>query len=176
MMKICCTSGKARFAALLCTALALGGCQRDAARAAQEAETEVFARADPLPQFTLEPISLYEQEDFVLDGDKRCAFSTRPGLPPLLVATGFLRQPQRQVDVLTKYGGQVIEGRLDTPGGFDAILHEATFETSGMKLDVAQVTARPDGSGPAAPGQARLRVTMAGQDQQIIEGYWLCTV
>lgn len=176
MVREGCKVGRARIAALLCTALALGGCQRDAARAAHEAETEVFTRADELPLFTLEPMSAYEQDNFVLEGDKRCGFSTDPALPPLLLATGFLRQPQRQVDVLTKYGGQVVEGRLTTPGGFDAILQEATFETSGMVVDVARIAEEPDGSGPAAPGRALLRVTMAGQDQQIIEGYWLCTV
>ena len=73
-------------------------------------------------------------------------------------------------------GRQVVEGQLQTGGGFDAILREATFDTGGMVIDVARIDVEPDGSGPAAPGRALLRVTMAGQQQQIIEGYWLCTV
>jgi hypothetical protein len=165
-----------RIVAPLCVALVLGGCQRDAAHVAQEAETEVFARADDLPLFTLQPISAYEQDDFVLQGNKRCMFSTNPAQPPLLLVAGFLRQPGARVEVLTKYGGQVVEGQLRTPGGFDAIQREATFDTAGMVIDVARIDVEPDGSGPAAPGRALLRMTMAGQDQQIIEGYWLCTV
>lgn len=70
----------------------------------------------------------------------------------------------------------MVEGQLQTGGGFDAILREATFDTGGMVIDVARIDVEPDGSGPAAPGRALLRVTMAGQQQQIIEGYWLCTV
>lgn len=162
--------------ALTGAALTLGGCQREASPPGPAESTEIFARDDGLPMFTPEPISAYEQQDFVLKGDKRCAFSTKPSLPPLVIATGFLRQPQARVDVLVKYGGQVVEGQLTTAGGFDAIRREATFDTGGMVIDVARIDVEPDGSGPAAPGRALLRATMAGQEQQIIEGYWLCTV
>ena len=163
-------------AALLGVALALGGCQREAVPPGQEEQTEVFSSDDGLPMFTLQPMSSYEQDDFVLEGDKRCTFSTNPALPPLVLATGYLRQPQARVDVLVKYGGQVVPAHLRTPGGFDAIGREATFDTGGMVIDVARIDQEPDGSGPAAPGRALLRMTMAGQDEQIIEGYWLCTV
>jgi hypothetical protein len=166
----------ARWAVLLGAALALGGCGRQVTPEAVEDQTEVFTRSDDLPMFTLEPISAYEQDSFVLHGDKRCSFSTNPALPPLVLATGVLHQPRARVDVLVKYGGEVVEGRLRTPGGFDGLLNEATFDTGGMVIDVARIDVEPDGSGPAAPGRALLRMTMAGQEQQIIEGYWLCTV
>lgn len=78
--------------------------------------------------------------------------------------------------MLVKYGGQVVQGHLQTPGGFDAMRQEATFDTAGMVIDVARIDVEPDGSGSAAPGRALLRMTMAGQDQQIIEGFWLCSV
>jgi len=63
--------------ALTGAALALGGCQREAPPPGPEERTEIFARDDGLPMFTPEPISAYEQQNFVLEGD-----------------TGFLRQPQ----------------------------------------------------------------------------------
>jgi hypothetical protein len=166
----------ARVAVLLCLAVALVGCQRRAAPDIPEEETQVFTRPADMPLFTLEPIDPYEVEDYGLEGDKRCAFSTHPAVPPLVVATGFLRRPQASVDVLVKYGGQLVDGTSVTPGGFDGIRQEARFDTAGMVIDVARIAVEPDGSGPAAPGRALLRMTMAGQDEQIIEGFWICSV
>lgn len=157
-------------------ALLPGACNRPTPQEAPEADTGVFVRPDELPLFTLEPMTGYELDSFELQGDKRCSFGTNPALPPLLLATGFLRQPDAEVDVLAKYGGQIVEGRPVTEGGFEAILDRATFDTGGMIIDVARISEEPDGSGPAAPGRAMLRITMAGQDQQIIDGYWTCTI
>lgn len=169
--------GGKRGAALVCAALALASCGRGNSPAtADEEGTPVFTRPADLPLFTLEPITAYEQDEFTLSGDKRCAFATHPAQAPLLVATGYLRRPQAAVDALAKYGGQVVEAHLRTPGGFDAIQREATFDTGAMVIDVARIDVEPDGSGRAAPGRALLRTTMAGQDEQIIEGYWLCSV
>lgn len=176
MERVGCIARGKGWAVLLGAALALAGCGRSSATAEDGDETPVFTRQPDLPQFTPEPISAYEQEGFTLGGDKRCTFATHPAQPPLLLATGYLRRPQAEVDVLVKYGGQVVEAHLQTPGGFDAIQREATFDTGGMVIDVARIDVEPDGSGPAAPGRALLRVTMAGQDRQIIEGFWLCTV
>ncbi len=167
---------RAALAAVVLGVVALGGCQRDAARSAQQEETEVFTRVDELPLFQLEPMSIDEMGDFEPLGDKRCSFATNPALGPLVVATGFLRRPTARVDVLVKYGGQIVQGRTMTEGGFDAILDAATFDTGGMVIDVARIDVEPDGSGPAPPGRALLRMTMAGQEQDIIEGYWLCSV
>ncbi|MXO73428.1 hypothetical protein [Alteraurantiacibacter buctensis] len=164
-----------RWAVPLGAALVLAGCARDPTPAEPEEQTAVFTRADDLPVFTLEPVTAFEQDNFELAGDKRCSFATSPALPPLVLATGYLRRPQARVDVLVKYGGQVVEAHLRTPGGFDAITREATFDTGGMVIDVARIDVEPDGSGKAAPGRALLRVTMAGQEEQIIDGYWLCT-
>lgn len=175
MKRVICIKNGPRFTALLGAALALAGCQRDTAPPVPQEQTEIFAQDDGLPLFTPEPISAFEQGNFELQGDKRCTFSTHPATPPLVLATGFLRRPQAQIDVLVKYGGEVTEAHATTEGGFDAIRNEATFDTGGMVIDVARIDVEPDGSGPAAPGRALLRVTMAGQDQQIIEGYWLCT-
>lgn len=100
MERVICIGNGPRFAALLGAVLALTGCQREAPLPQAEEQTEIFAGDDGLPLFTPEPISVSEQENFTLDGDKRCAFSTHPALPPLVIATGFLRQPQARVDVL----------------------------------------------------------------------------
>jgi hypothetical protein len=170
------TAGVARIALLALLAVLPGACQRAGGEQEEEAVTGVFARPDDLPPFTLQPIGTYEMGDFELQGDKRCSFATNPALPPLLVATGFLRQPDSRVDVLVKYGGQIVVGEPVGPGGFDAIRNMATFDTGGMIIDVARITEEPDGSGPAPPGRALLRVTMAGQEQEIIAGYWTCTV
>ncbi|MES2698774.1 MAG: hypothetical protein V4647_04095 [Pseudomonadota bacterium] len=170
------TAGFARIALLALLAVLPGACQRAGPAQEEEAATGVFARPDDLPPFTLQPMGVYEMGDFEQRGDKRCSFATNPALPPLLVATGFLRQPTSPVDVLVKYGGQIVEGEPVTPGGFDAIRDEATFDTGGMIIDVARITQEPDGSGPAPQGRALLRVTMAGQEQEIIAGYWTCTV
>lgn len=170
------TAGTARIALLALLAVLPGACQRVVPDQEDEVETGVFARPDDLPPFTLQPMGTYEMGNFEPRGDKRCSFATNPALPPLLLATGFLRQPNSPVDVLVKYGGQIIEGETVTPGGFDAIRDMATFDTGGMIIDVARITQEPDGSGPAPPGRALLRMTMAGQEQAIIEGYWTCTV
>lgn len=170
------TAGVARITLLALLAVLPGACQRAVPEQEDEVSTGVFARPDDLPPFTLQPMDIYEMGDFEQRGDKRCSFATNPALPPLLVATGFLRQAASPVDVLVKYGGQVVDGESVTPGGFDAILEMATFDTGGMIIDVARISEELDGSGPAPPGRALLRVTMAGQEQEIISGYWTCTV
>jgi len=167
-----------RLATLALASLALAACQRDttAPASAPHEETRVFTRADDLPPFELEPIGLEEQGDFDLVGDKSCHFATHPAARPLVLATGFFRRPQQAVQVLVKYGGQVQPGTSTTPGGFDAIRREATFDTGGMIIDVARIDVEPDGSRPAKPNRALLRMTMAGQEQEVIEGFWICTV
>ncbi|MEO5707046.1 MAG: hypothetical protein ABIT10_00465 [Alteraurantiacibacter sp.] len=177
------TTGAARTVLLALLAMLPAACGRQAPASSEaeagpgpgEPQTDVFARPDDLPVFTLQPMPGYELDSFELQGDQRCSFATHQALPPLLLATGFLRHPQAKVGVLLKYGGQIVEGRVVTEGGFEAIFEAATFDTGGMIVDVARITEEPDGSGPAAPDRALLRVTMAGQDQQIIDGYWTCT-
>ena len=156
--------------------LALAACQQNAARDAQQRTAEVFADDDGLPAFALEPITREELDDFELEGDRRCAFAENPAFDPLLVATGFVRSPGSKVEVLVKLSGQVSEAQVvdEASLGLDAVIGGGSFDSGAAIIDIARIDQEPDGSGPAAPDRAMIRLRMAGQDPWIGDGYWTC--
>ena len=162
---------------LAISSLALAGCQRNAAQTARESETQVFTAPETLPEFSLQPMGVDDLGDYDVEGDKSCRFAEHPAGLPLVQANGFAHRPGSQVQAFVKYGEEMAQATSVTPaGGLDALHDQATFDTGGVVVDVQRITTEPDGSGPARPNRAMLRLRMAGQEEQLLAGFWICTI
>jgi len=163
-----------RLALLLGSALALAGCQRDAASQAQSGNTDIFTSASQMDEFALQVMTEDELADHDLAGDYGCAFSIEQIGEPLMVARVFADSPDSRAEMLVKYGESITRGFATEAGGSDAIAKGGSFDTAGLMVDVALTEEEPAGRGESPPYPAMIRVTQPVYGEAFIEGFWTC--
>jgi len=161
-----------RTALVMAGALALVGCQRDAASEAQNSTEEIFASSDVIGALALQPLSLDDIDEHPLTGDLGCTFADNPAASPLLLARGLVASPGSKASAVAKFADAVVEGRATDAGGYDALVDGGRFDTAALTINVARLTDE-DGQ-PDPSGRAALRVRQAGQPDVILQGYWTC--
>lgn len=158
--------------------LGLSACERDAAsRASQEEATPVFSTGPGGPAYELQPMTTDDLEGAEIEGELACAFAINPAAEPLLLARGFVDAPVSKAQMLVKYADLVVQGNASEEGGYDAMVGGASFDTAAMVIEVAIVGDEVEdtkGFTESAPRKAMIRVSQAGHEQTMVEGYWTC--
>ncbi|KAA0018253.1 hypothetical protein F0A16_11080 [Salinicola corii] len=118
---------------------------------------------------TLDALTASDIGEANLSGELGCQFSTAQA-SPLLVAKGNVDSSSAAQGVV-KVAGYV--ERVSTPGGFDGMTGNPTFEGKGKTLRI-EVTGEPSGGGESPARPATLTYDRADGAQRTLEGEWQC--
>jgi hypothetical protein len=107
-----------------------------------------------------------------LAGELACAFSESDAAGPLLVATADVTDEARAEGVL-RLGPSALRLRAEETGGFNAMVHGASFTSGDLAARIIVTSETPTAGGESPPLPARLEIS-ADAGTQLIDGEWAC--
>ena len=154
-------------------AVALAACSPDAGGGPSSDETEAGSRDATLAAPGMrETLSAEDIGSAALPGELACAFTERGATGSLLVAMADVADDAR-AEGLLRLGASTLRLRADDTGGFNAMVHGASFTSGDLAARVSVTSETPTAGGESPPLPARLEISTNAGSQRV-EGEWTC--